>query len=155
MSSMAKINWGVVLGLLVCYIIAFSLAIAAEQHRSKVQNSNTNLSCRLMKEDTIFLNIQIYSFQYYNGIHNSNIDIVCLFVWFLGYIIAHWNIIAFVQWFDFLLPVKLSCLFRGCLKHSWGWKTKWDIYHSTSASSTLIINIFRNVEIFQKKFFFQ
>jgi hypothetical protein len=53
MSSMAKINWGVVLGLLVCYIIAFSLAIAAEQHRSKVQNSNTNLSCRLMKEDTI------------------------------------------------------------------------------------------------------
>jgi hypothetical protein len=78
---MAKINWGVVLGLLVCYIIAFSLAIAAEQHRSKVQNSNTNLSCRLMKEDTIFLSIQIYCFQYYNGIHNSNIDIVvCLFV---------------------------------------------------------------------------
>ncbi len=54
MSSMAKINWGVVLGLLVCYLIAFSLAIAAEQHRSKVQNSNTNLSCRLMKEDAFF-----------------------------------------------------------------------------------------------------
>jgi hypothetical protein len=103
-----------------------------------------------------FKSIQIYCFQYYNGIHNSNIDIVvCVFVCLIfGDIIAHQNIIAFVQWFDFLLPVKLSCLFRGCLKHSWGWKTKWGIYHSISASSTLIINIFRNVEIFKKKFFF-
>jgi Na+/glutamate symporter len=116
MSSMAKINWGVVLGLFVCYLIAFSLAIAAEQHRSKVQNSNTNLSYRFDEGRHIFkVSTSILS----NTIMESIIaTLILLFVCLIfGDIIAHWNI-AFV--IRFLLPVKLSCLFRGCVKHSWG-----------------------------------
>jgi hypothetical protein len=141
MSSMAKINWGVVLGLLVCYLIAFSLAIAAEQHRSKVQNSNTNLSCHLMKEDTFLKYPDLFFPILYNGIHNSKIDIVvCLFDFWRYYCTL-----------EYCICTMICCLFRGCLKHSWGWKSKWYMYHSTSASSTLIVRFSEMLKFSKRK----
>lgn len=53
-----KVNWPVVVMLLTCYVIAFALAIAAEQHRAQV----------IISSSTIFLTRTLTQIEHHDNV---------------------------------------------------------------------------------------